>query len=248
MRTTDDRPARRRGGRAGGAQERVEPASASDGGPPPESEFPRYSPAEQRADAAIHAIGLTLGLAGCVGLAVVARPRLDLPRLGSLGIYAASLLSMLACSALYNLTPQGPRKRLFRRLDHAAIFLMIAGTYTPFTLVVMGGAWGWGLLAAVWAMALAGIVGERRRRQAHKRDSVAAYLILGWIVVVASGPLMATMSPSGLVLLGAGGVLYSAGVVFHLWTSLPYQNAIWHGFVLAAAACHYLAVLREVAT
>ncbi len=215
------------------------------------AEFPVYSRAERRADAAVHVVGLALGLAGCVGLAAAALSRSDAgPRLlASLGVYAAGLVAMLACSALYNLTGEAApaRKRLFRRLDHAAIFLMIAGTYNPFALVAIGGAWGVGLLAFVWAAAAGGAAAELLGLRRHGGLSVAAYLLLGWSVLPALGPLSAAVSPAGLALLAAGGVLYSVGAGFHLWRSLPFQNAVWHGFVLAAAACHYAAVLREVA-
>jgi hemolysin III len=216
------------------------------------SEFPRYTPAERRADAAVHAAGLALGLAGCAGLAAAVLSRPDAgPRLiAGLVPYAAGLTAMLACSALYNLTDATAapaRKRLFRRLDRAAIFAAIAGTYTPFLLVAVGGARGLGLLALVWAVAVGGTAVELLGLRRSERLSVAAYLLLGWSIVGALGPLSAAVSPSGMALLVAGGVLYSAGVVFHLWRSLPFQNAVWHGFVLAAAACHYAAVLREVA-
>src|SRR4051812_49076318 len=222
----------------------------------PAAEFPRHTPAEWRADAAVHALGLTLGSAGCVALAAAALPRAGDPlRVSALLAYAVGLLAMLGCSALYNLTPEGGRKRLFRRLDHAAIFLMIAGTYTPFTLVEIAGTWGTGLLAFVWSVAGVGIAAELLGLGRHDGLSVAAYLLLGWSVLAALGPLSAAVSaavspavsPAGLALLVAGGVLYSAGVAFHLWTRLPYHNVVWHGFVLAAAACHYAAVLREVA-
>ncbi len=214
----------------------------------PAAEFPRHTPAERRADAAVHALGLTLGSAGCLALAVAALPRAGDPlRVAALVAYAVGLLAMLGCSALYNLTPEGGRKRLFRRLDHAAIFLLIAGTYTPFTLVEIAGTWGTGLLAFVWSIAGVGIAAELLGLGRHDGLSVAAYLLLGWSVLAALGPLSAAVSPAGLALLVAGGVLYSAGVAFHLWTRLPYHNVVWHGFVLAAAACHYAAVLREVA-
>jgi hemolysin III len=215
---------------------------------PPVTEFPRYTAAEQRADAAVHAIGLALGLVGCATLGMASWTRVhDLREVAALGLYAIGLMTMLACSALYNLAGHGPRKRLYRRLDHAAIFLMIAGTYTPFGLVALGGAWGTGLLAVVWTAAVAGIAVELLDRGRHDGLSVAAYLLLGWTVLPALGPLSAALSPTGLVLLLVGGVLYSVGAAFHVWTNLPYQNAIWHGFVLAAAACHFAAVLREVA-
>ena len=213
----------------------------------PAAEFPRHTPAEWRADAAVHALGLTLGSAGCVALAVMAPPRAGDPlRVAALVAYAIGLLAMLGCSALYNLTPEGGRKRLFRRLDHAAILLMIAGSYAPFALVRIAGTWGTGLLAFVWTVAGTGIAVELLGLGRHDGRSVAAYLLLGWSVLAVLGPLSAAVSPAGLALLVAGGVLYSVGVAFHLWTRLPYHNVVWHGFVLAAAACHYAAVLREV--
>jgi hemolysin III len=213
---------------------------------PTEAAFPEHSPAERRADALVHAVGLVLGLAACVLLAATALPRARFWHLVSLGLYATGLMAMLGCSALYNLTTAGPRKALFRRLDHAAIFLMIAGTYTPFTLVAIGGAWGVGLCILVWAIAAGGIAVELLAPTRSDNLLVATYLLLGWVILVAFAPLSAAVSLAGLMLLVAGGVLYSVGVVFHVWTSLPYQNAIWHGFVVAAAACHYLAVFREI--
>jgi hemolysin III len=177
---------------------------------------------------------------------VLTHPDAGLQLLAALSAYAAGLMAMLACSALYNLTAAGPLKRLFRRFDHAAIFAAIAGTYTPFALVAIGGAWGAGLLAFVWTVASAGIAVELLGLRRPNWLMTAAYLLLGWTILAALGPLSAAVSPAGLTLLATGGVLYSVGVAFHLWRSLPFQNAIWHGFVLAAAACHYAAVLREV--
>jgi hemolysin III len=210
---------------------------------PDEHVFPQHSSAERRADAVVHALGLILGLAGCALLSATGRPQARL----SLVVYAAGLMAMLTCSALYNLTRDGPLKALFRRLDHAAIFLMIAGTYTPFTLGAIGGPWGTGLCAFVWAVAVAGMAVELLGLPRPDALLNTAYLLLGWVVLIALGPLSAALSATGLVLLVAGGVLYSVGVVFHVWTTLPYQNAIWHGFVLTAAACHYAAVLHEIA-
>jgi hemolysin III len=212
-----------------------------------EAEFPNYTPAERRVDAIVHMIGLALALAGCIALAVTALPGADLARLVGLGLYAVGLLAMLGCSALYNLTREEALKRLFRRLDHAAIFAMIAGTYTPFALLAIGGAWGMGLLVLVWTVAVGGTVIELFALRRHDRLSVTAYLLLGWSILPALGPLSAAVTPSGIALLAVGGVLYSIGTIFHMWSSLLHQNAIWHGFVLAGAACHYTAVLREVA-
>lgn len=208
---------------------------------------PQYSRAERLADAVVHALGLVFGLAACISLAILVLPRADGLRIVAVGLYAGGLLAMLTCSALYNLVDHVRWKPLFRRLDHAAIFVMIAGTYTPFTLFVIGGDWGLGLLVFVWTAALGGVVVKLFWPQRFERLSIAAYLLLGWSMVVALDPLLAATSEAGLTLLGAGGLLYSLGVVFHLWERLPYQNAIWHAFVLAAAACHFFAVLSEVA-
>jgi hemolysin III len=211
---------------------------------PPPTRFPRRASAELRADAAIHAVGVLSGLVACTVLLTAGDGGKGL---AALAIYALGLMAMLTCSALYNLAADGPRRRLYQRLDHAAIFLMIAGTYTPFALVALGGTWGRGLLAVVWAAALVGIAIELSGRGRHDGLAVGLYLMLGWAVLPALGPLAAALSTAGLALLVAGGVLYSVGAAFHVWTGLPYQNAIWHAFVLAAAACHYLAVLREIA-
>jgi hemolysin III len=210
------------------------------------AEFPPYAPAERRADAVVHALGLALGVAGCVLLVVAVPPRAGLSLRLGLAVYAAGLMAMLGCSALYNLADGVGRKRLLRRLDQAAIFLMIAGTYTPVALVSIGGAWGVGLLAFVWSAAVGGMAIKLLALRCPEWLSVALYLLLGWSVVAAFEPLAAAVPTATLLLLMAGGVLYSVGVVFHLWLGLPYHNAIWHGFVLAGAACHWCAVVREV--
>lgn len=208
---------------------------------------PQYSRAERLADAVVHAVSLAFGLGACISLAIVLLPSHDGLRWFAVGLYAAGLLAMLSCSALYNMTVRSRWKAVFRRLDHAAIFVMIAGSYTPFLLIALGGAWGYGLLAFVWTVALGGVVMKLVWPRRFDHLSVAAYLLLGWSIVVALDPLIAGLSVAGLVLLAVGGVLYSLGVVFHLWARLPYQNAIWHTFVLAAAACHFSAVMAEVA-
>ena len=211
------------------------------------AEFPLYAQAERHADAVVHGLGLALGLAGCVVLAMAVPPGADLHLRLGLAIYAAGLMAMLGCSALYNLTADVGRKRLLRRLDQAAIFLMIAGTYTPIALASIGGAWGTGLLAFVWSAAVGGMTIKLLALRCPEWLSIALYLLVGWSVVVTFGPLAAAVPTATLLLLVAGGILYSVGVIFHLWLGLAYHNAIWHGFVLAGAACHWLAVVREVA-
>jgi hemolysin III len=155
-------------------------------------------------------------------------------------------VATFSCSAGYNLVVRPKLKEVLRRLDHAAIFLMIAGTYTPFILIKMNTPWGLGLLAVVWTMAGIGIVIKLFAPRFLGGLSTALYLVQGWAVIAAWEPLMSAMPGRVLTLLVIGGVLYTVGVVFHLWERLPYQNAIWHGFVLSAASCHFAAVIVVV--
>jgi hemolysin III len=204
------------------------------------------SRAERRADAMVHVIGVTCGLVACVALAMVASPSAGFAVLVSLTVYAAGLMAMLGCSAVSNIAGHDPRRAFWRRLDHAAIFMMIAGTYTPFAAIAIGGTWGTGLLVFVWTVALAGMVLKLLHPGWLETLSIAAYLLLGWTVLVAIDRLIAAVSLRALVLLVAGGILYTVGVMFYRWDGLPYNRAIWHGFVLAAAACQYVAVLDVV--
>ncbi|HEX6144096.1 MAG TPA: hemolysin III family protein [Geminicoccaceae bacterium] len=204
------------------------------------------SRSEWRADALVHVVGVTLGIAACIALALVALPDADLAVRVSLAVYGAGLLAMLGCSAVYNIRAHGPARNFWRRLDHAAIFVMIGGTYTPFAAIALGGAWGAGLLIFVWTVAAAGVVVKLLHPGRLETLSIATYLLLGWIILIAIDRLIAAVSPPALVLLVAGGILYSIGVLFHLWDRLPYNRAVWHGFVLIAAACHYVSVLDVV--
>lgn len=204
----------------------------------------KASAGELRADACIHALGVAASLAACVALVVVMHWPPDWLPMAAIGLYAAGLVAMLGCSAAYNLAAEGRGKRVLRRLDHAAIFVMIAGTYTPVSLLGLGGGWGWGVASAVWAGALLGAGLKLFAPGRFERTAVAAYLLLGWTGIVAIVPLVAALPGLDLALLGAGGLLYSLGVLAHLSKRMPYQNAIWHGFVLAAAACHFVVVLR----
>lgn len=204
------------------------------------------SRSECRIDAIVHVIGVTCGLAACVALAIVTLPGAGPAVVVSLVAYGAGLLAMLGCSALCNTTAPGPLKALWRRLDHAAIFVMIAGTYTPFAVIAIGGAWGFGLLVFVWTVAAAGVVLKLLHPERLETLSIAAYLLLGWTILVAIDHLIAAVSVPAFVLLAAGGVLYSVGVLFYRWDGLPYNRAVWHGFVLTAAACHYFAILDVV--
>ena len=203
------------------------------------------TPVERKADQWVHIIGLTAG--GLGGLTLLGLS-LGFGRLGqsaAVAVYAACLVAMFFCSAAYNLA--SPRRRpLLRRLDHAAIFLMIAGSYPPFTPQRLHGPWAWGMTAAVWALALAGAGGKLFLPGLAKGFWVVLYLLLGWIVIVALKPMLAGVSLIAMILLLAGGLVYSLGVIVYLRETLPFRRAIWHGFVVAAAATHYAAILTGV--
>ena len=154
---------------------------------------------------------------------------------------------MLSCSAAYNLARPSRRKQLLRRLDHAVIFVMIAATYTPVTVIALGEGSGDSLLTFVWAVAVLGACFKLMFPERLERAAVALYLLLGWSFVAAWEPIVAVVPRPALLLLALGGMLYSAGVAFFLLERLPYHTAIWHGFVLLAAACHYAAILGWLA-
>ena len=209
--------------------------------------FPSHSAGELFADACIHVIGVAASISAVTALMVVASLYLPALSIASLGIYGAGLLAVFGFSAGYHLIRIPSWRAVLHHFDRSAIFIMIAGTYTPFAIVKMGGVWGYSLLAIVWAVAIIGIVLQRKLPRRYQWTLTALYLVQGWAVLLAIDPLLSAVSMRVLILLGIGGSLYTLGVVFHLWRSLPYQNAIWHGFVLTAAGFHYSAVLDAIA-
>jgi hemolysin III len=206
-----------------------------------------YSRGELAADRTIHLVGVAAGVAGVAVLISLVVVRRHWIALASVVAYSAGLVAMLSFSAAYNLKYQGPHGALLRRFDHAAIFLMIAGTYTPFTVNGLTGAWSIAMTTLVWVLAGIGIAiklfGPLNRSTFY---SAILYLAFGWVGLIAIQPFLNGLSVPVLILLGVGGLLYSIGVVFHALQRLPYQNAIWHGFVLAGAAAHFAAVLGIV--
>ena len=210
-------------------------------------DFPSHSAGELFADACIHVIGVAASISAVTALMVVAAIYLPPLSIASLAIYGAGLLAVFGFSAGYHLIRIPSWRAVLHHFDRSAIFVMIAGTYTPFAIVKMGGAWGYSLLILVWAVAIIGIVLQRKLPRRYQWALTALYLIQGWAVLLALDPLLSAVSMRVLILLGIGGSLYTLGVVFHLWRSLPYQNAIWHGFVLTAAGFHYSAVLDAIA-
>lgn len=203
--------------------------------------------AEKVADGTIHVIGICLGVAALITFATVLWNNPDPGRQASVFIYCACLLMMLICSALYNIFAKQNRSGVLRRLDHAAIFLLIAGTYTPLASMIIGGWTGGVLLAVIWTGAIIGASLKIFNLQGMERITVPLCLALGWVVVFALKPLLDNASTFGFWMIVAGGLLYTAGTVFYAWKRLPFQNAIWHAFVLAAAICHFSAVLHDVA-
>jgi len=208
--------------------------------------FPTYTRAEVVADSVVHAVGIAFGVAGIAALLALSFTRLDPAAATAVLIYGAGMLAVFCFSAAYNLS-RGPRRWLLRRCDQAAIYVKIAATYTPFAAIKLGGAVGIGLLVTVWGIAAIGAAAKLIAPAYLARTSYLLYLAQGWACVFTLPSLMEALSGSALMLLLIGGVLYTVGVVFHLWEKLPYNNAIWHGFVLTASACHFAAVIDAVA-
>ena len=200
-------------------------------------DFPIYTRNEKRADAIVHAVG--------VGLAIVAAPTLvwqtAAEHRGAAITYGVALLAMLIASAAYNMSRASHLKLKLRQFDYSAIFLKIAGGYTPVALALIGGTHGWSLWAAVWAVAILGIFFKLTQFRFIKKGSLLLYVALGWAIMFCSNSLVALTTDWQLGLIAAGGLTYSVGVLFHIWEDLPYQNAIWHIFVLAGSALIYAA-------
>jgi hemolysin III len=206
----------------------------------------RYTAAEEIAHAATHGLGLLLACAALPLLIAQAGRRGDAWHVISTAIYGATLVLVYAASTGYHASVSSRTREFFRILDNVAIFLFIAGTYTPFTLVNLRGAWGWTLFGVVWGIALAGVAIESISRPRVRIVSLVLYLAMGWLVVVAAKPLLQAVEPGGLVLLVTGGLAYTGGVVFYAWHRLPFHHAVWHVSVLVGSALHFLAVLFYV--
>ena len=206
----------------------------------------RYLEAELAADRAIHVVAIVVGAAAA--FAIIARTAASANALTfcSVAVYALALLAMLGASAAHNCGQARAGNELRRRLDHAAIFLMIAGTYTPFTLGILSGRLAIALTAAIWIVALGGALMKLRYPRRFERLSIVLYLVLGWQGLFLAPSLFAALPEAAALLIVIGGVLYSAGAAFHVWTRLPFHSAIWHGFVVLAAGCHYAAIWQAV--
>ena len=200
------------------------------------------TPAEEVASSVTHGIGVLLSVVALVYMLIFSVG--DVYKVVAASVFGASLIALYLSSTLYHSFSRPRLKAFFQCLDHSCIYLLIAGSYTPVTLINLRGAWGWSLLSVVWGLALSGVIIKMVIK--GKKDSwvsTAIYIIMGWLVVVAAGPLIRSMEPGGIALLVAGGLCYTLGVGFFLWEKLKFNHAIWHLFVLAGSACHVLAML-----
>ena len=201
----------------------------------------------ERLNTITHLIGAALALAGMVVLVVHASLRGDPWKIVSFSIYGATLLMLYAFSTIYH-GVSGRTKAIFQKFDHAAIYLLIAGTYTPFTLVTLRGAWGWSLFGIIWGLAIVGIAQDILLKEKRRILSVVIYLLMGWLVIVAIRPLARALPNAGMAWMVAGGLFYTVGVVFYaLGNRVSYAHGIFHFFVLAGSLSHYLTIFLYVA-
>jgi len=202
--------------------------------------------AEELGNTITHGIGLVLSLAGFVILLILAVTHGSAWHIVSCAVYGATLVCLYSASTLYHGIPSPRLKRALKIFDHSAIYLLIAGTYTPFLLVNLRGGWGWSLFGVVWGLALAGILLKFWFVDHFQILSTTVYLLMGWLAVIAVRPLLEMVPTAGLLWLLAGGFFYTIGVVFYAWKRIPYNHVIWHVFVMAGSTCHYFAVLSSV--
>lgn len=206
----------------------------------------KYSIGEEIAHSVSHGIGIVLSAVGLGFLIWLSVEYGDVWHVVSTTVYGVSLILLYSASTLYHAIPYPKAKRVFQLLDHSMIFVLIAGTYTPFALVNLRGPWGWSLFGAVWGIALAGIILETVKKKRIKWLSLSLYLGLGWMAVIVIKPMLDTVPVTGLLFLLAGGLSYSLGVIFYVRKQMLYHHAIWHLFVMAGSALHYCAILFGV--
>lgn len=206
----------------------------------------RYSQQEELANVLTHGLGALLSISAMVLLIVFSSLNGNAYHIVSSTVFGTCMLLLYTMSTLYHLVKKEKIKRIFRLLDHSSIFLLIAGTYTPFTLVTLNGKWGWTLFGLVWGLAVAGIITEFATGQKYKKVSLVLYIGMGWLILIAIKPLIDTIPVGGMTLLVCGGLCYTLGVIFYIWKSLAGNHAIWHLFVLAGSTLHFFAVFFYV--
>lgn len=201
---------------------------------------------EETANALTHGLGALLGCAALALLVVFASLRGTAWHIVSCSIYGATIVLLYAFSTSYHLIRNQRAKKILQTLDHSAIFLLIAGTYTPFLLVTLRGGWGWSLFGVLWGLAAVGIVLEVTLTARFRMLAVPVYLVMGWIALIALRPMMARLAPGGMAWVFAGGLAYSVGVIFYVLKRVPFAHTVWHVFVLGGSICHFFAVLLYV--
>ncbi len=200
----------------------------------------------ERFNAWTHLIGALLALGGALWLLVLATAKGDGWTIFSIAVYGTTLVTLYSISTLYH-SVRGKAKRVLRKLDHFSIYLLIAGSYTPFCLISLRGPWGWTLFAIVWTLAVVGMLQEIKPRSEARVMSLVIYAVMGWIVLVAIRPLLASLGLPGLIWLAAGGVLYTVGIVFFAFDErFRHWHGIWHLFVIGGSLAHFVAILRHV--
>ncbi|HBL30811.1 MAG TPA: hemolysin III [Acidobacteria bacterium] len=208
--------------------------------------FKVFSPAEERSHAISHGIGILLSIVALAILVTVSLRDGGVRHLIASVVFGATLIILYGTSTLYHSVSDPRLKPVLRMLDHTAIYLLIAGTYTPFTLITLHGPWGWGILTANWILALAGIAHAWSPWRRHRAIAHVLYVLMGWLILIAAVPLSRALQVGGLVLLVLGGVVYTSGLAFYAWRRLPYNHLVWHLFVLTGSALHFFAVLLYV--
>lgn len=213
---------------------------------PTKAPHKRQSHAEEIANVMTHGFGLALSVAGWIALMVLSGMAGDGWDLAASAVYGGTLVFLYTTSTLYHSVKRPGTKYTLRILDHVAIFLLIAGTYTPFTVVLMRDGWGWTILAGVWGFAIAGLLFKLFSAHRFHPATTSLYLIMGWFGVLLVDPVSSALPTGALLLIAGGGLAYTVGVIFYGWHSLRYSHAIWHIFVLVGSICHYIAVVLYV--
>jgi hemolysin III len=206
----------------------------------------KYSASEEIANSVTHGIGALLSICGLVALIVFASRYGGTRDVIANAIFGLTLIFSYFASTFYHAVSNIRTKKTLKVVDHIAIYFLIAGTYTPFTLISLRGAWGWSLFVIIWGLAFVGVILKLTMLSRIAKVSTLVYLLMGWIILIAIKPLLAVVAPQGMLLLLSGGVAYSIGVVFYVWKTLPYSHAIWHLFVLAGSLFHFLAIFYYV--
>lgn len=208
--------------------------------------LPRYSLYEEIANSITHGIGVVFSIAGLGVLTAFASAFGSVWHIVSCSIYSGTMILLYTASTLYHAIPGQKAKAVFRVFDHTSIFLLIAGTYTPITLVCLRGPWGWSIFGTVWGLAVVGILLEIFLPKRLRWITVGLYVAMGWLIVIAAKPMLATIAPGGLWLLLIGGLCYTLGLPFYTWKSLPFHHAIWHLFVLGGTVFQFFSILLYV--